>query len=89
MGLLDRLRKQGSNQSKYGGNTPPVNPLATKESKMHAFGEAPGYSLNGAFNSTVTRDYNKYDDGTLNTLPQPSNLDIKTPAQKYVDVKPA
>jgi hypothetical protein len=25
----------------------------------------------------------------LNTLPQPSNLDIKTPAQKYVDVKPA
>ena len=89
MGLLDRLRKQGSNQSKYGGNTPPTNPLATKESKMHAFGNAEGYSLNGTFNSTVTRDYNKYDDGALNTLPQPSNLDIKTPAQKYVNVKPA
>lgn len=89
MGLLDRFRKQGSNQSKYGVNTPPVNPLATKESKMHAFGNAEGYSLNGAFNSTVTRDYNQYNDGVLNTLPQPSRLDIKTQAEKYVNVKPA
>ena len=89
MSLLDKLKTQGSNQSKYGVNTPPVNPLATKESKMHAFGNAEGYSLNGAFNSNVTSDYNKYNDGTLNTLPRPSNLDIKTPAQKYVNVKPA
>jgi hypothetical protein len=56
---------------------------------MHAFGNTEGYSLNGAFTSTVTSDYNKYDDGVLNILPQPSNLDIKTPIERYVNVKPA
>jgi hypothetical protein len=44
---------------------------------MHADGVgAPGYSLNGNFTSNVTTDYNAYDDGTPNFLPQPSLLDL-------------
>lgn len=48
MGLLTKLTTEGSNLSKYDGATPPVNPLATKQSKLHADGSQPGYSLNGA-----------------------------------------
>ena len=77
MGLLDKLKTGGSNQSKYNGSTPPTNVGATKESKLHAFGNTPGYSLNGDYKSEVNDAYTSYDDGDLiNGLPLPSQLDI-------------
>ena len=37
MGLLDKLVTQGGSQyTTYDGKTPKVNPLATKQSQMHA-----------------------------------------------------
>ena len=48
MGLLDKLTTQGSNLTPYDGATPQINPLATKQSKLHADGNQPGYSLNGS-----------------------------------------
>jgi hypothetical protein len=75
MGLLDKLQTQGSNFTKFNGATPPINPLSTKQSKLHANGAQPGYSLNGANASEVGPQYNFYDDGTPNSLPKPSALD--------------
>jgi hypothetical protein len=75
--ILTMLTSQGSNLSKYNGANPPINPLASKQSEMHADGTGtPGYSLNGSFSSNVNADYNAYDDGTPNFLPQPSLLDL-------------
>lgn len=66
----------------FGKKTPsqqftPENPLGTDESLMHAdkTGKA-GYSLNGNFAATVTKQYNEYDDGVPNPLPQPSKYDL-------------
>jgi hypothetical protein len=83
MGLLDKLTTQGSNLSAYDGTNPPVNPLATQQSKLHADGNAPGYSLDGANANLVTTQYNGYDDGTPNQIPLPSQLDLNgnTPVQ--------
>jgi hypothetical protein len=75
MGLLTKLTTQGSAYTAYDGTTPPVNPLATQQSKLHADGNAPGYSLNGTQASLVTNQYNAYDDGVGNQIPQPSLLD--------------
>jgi len=37
MGLLDKLVNQGgSNLTAYDGKDPKINPLATKQSRMHA-----------------------------------------------------
>ena len=69
------LTTQGSSLTAYNGTTPPTNPLSTQQSKLHADGNAPGYSLNGAQTSLVTNQYNAYDDGVGNQLPQPSLLD--------------
>lgn len=89
MGLLDMLTTQGSNLSAYDGATPPTNPLATQQSKLHADGGAPGYSLNGANSNLVTTQYNGYEDGTPNQIPLPSQLDLNgiTPSQ-YLDNLP-
>jgi len=89
MGLLDKLTIQGSNLTPYDGATPKINPLATKQSKLHADGNQPGYSLNGSATSIVTTDYTAYNDGYNNALPQPSQLDLngKTPS-KYLDNPP-
>ena len=76
MGLLDMLVNQGgSNLSAYDGKTPPVNPLATQQSKLHADGTQPSYSLSGANVSIVNPQYQSYLDGVPNNLPQPSQLD--------------
>ena len=92
MGLLDKLTNQGgTNLSIYDGATPKVNPGATKQSKLHAFGNTPGYSLNGAYTSDVTAAYTEYNDGYNNALPQPSQLDKNgnIPAnQKYLNNLP-
>jgi hypothetical protein len=76
MGLLTKLTTEGSNLSKYDGATPPVNPLATKQSKLHADGSQPGYSLNGNNANVVINDYGNYEDGVNNAIPQPSTLDL-------------
>jgi hypothetical protein len=89
MGLLDKFKTSGTGFSKYGANTPPVNPGATKESKLHAFGNTPGYSLNGDYRSEVTDAYVSYNDGYNNALPQPSQLDLTNESSlvKYNEVK--
>ena len=87
MGLLEKFKTSGTGFSKYGVNTPPVNPGATKESKLHAYGNQPGYSLNGGFTPEVRDAYASYNDGYNNALPQPSNLDLygKSQLTKYLD----
>jgi hypothetical protein len=89
MGLLNKLVNKESNLTPYDGATPKVNPLATKESKLHANGNQPGYSLDGSAAGIVSADYTAYDDGYNNALPQPSQLDLngKTPA-RYLDNPP-
>ena len=89
MGLKDLLTQDKSNLTAYNGTTPSTNPGATKQSKLHADGSNPSYSLNGNNFSTVNNAYNQYLDGVLNYLPQPSQLDLngKSPS-KYLDNLP-
>jgi hypothetical protein len=89
MGLLDLLNNQGSNLTAYDGKTPKVNPLATKQSKLHADGNLPGYSLDGSNKFIVNNDYQAYLDGAVNALPQPSQLDLNgVLPSKYLDNPP-
>ena len=89
MGLLTKLQTAGSSLTSYDGVTPPTNAGATKSSKLHAYSNLPGYSLSGAFNVEVRKDYTSYNDGVLNALPQPSKLDLNGKDQrKYLDNKP-
>jgi hypothetical protein len=89
MGLLTKLTTDGSNLSKHDGATPPINPLATKQSKLHADNDQPGYSLDGAGAAQVIRDYGNYEDGVNNAIPQPSILDLNGRApSKYLDNLP-
>jgi hypothetical protein len=86
MSLLNKLKTGGSNQSKYNGSTPPTNVGATKESKLHAYGNTPGFSLDGSYPTDVTAAYVSYDDGYNNALPRPSQLDLfGSPLTKYLD----
>ena len=89
MGLLDKLNNQGSVLTAYDGKTPKINPLATKQSQLHANGNQPGYSLDGSNASIVSADYTAYNDGYNNALPQPSQLVLngKTPSI-YLDNPP-
>lgn len=89
MGLLDKLTTQGSRLTPYDGATPPTNPLATKQSKLHADGNQPGYSLNGSGAAVVTANYTAYNDGYNNALPRPSQLDLNGKTlPKYSDNPP-
>ena len=76
MGLLDKLTTQGSTYSYGNGQTPPTNILATQQSKMHADGNAPGYSVSGDNFGDVNSAYQSYNDGVGNILPMPSLLDL-------------
>jgi hypothetical protein len=77
MDILTKLTIAGSTLSKYNGSNVPTNTLATKLSDLHADATgAPGYSLNGAYVGTVNPQYAAYDDGAVNVLPQPSQLDL-------------
>lgn len=89
MGLLDKLTNKDTVFTPYHGTTPKVNPLATKQSKLHADGSQAGYSLDGSAAGIVSADYTAYNDGYNNALPQPSQLDLngKTPA-RYLDNPP-
>jgi hypothetical protein len=70
MSLLNKLTNQGSSLTSYNGTTPTVNPLATQQSQLQT------YSLNGAGSTAVNSAYQAYLDGTANTLPAPSQLDL-------------
>ena len=87
MGLLDMLTNQGgSSLSAYDGATPPTNPLATQQSKLHADGTQASYSVNGTNVSVVNPHYQSYLDGVPNNIPQPSVLDRdngNVPANKH------
>ena len=87
--LLNKLTTGGSNFTVYDGATPKPNIGSTKSSKLHAFGDTAGYSLNGSYIRDVNNAYNAYLDGVPNPLPQPSNLDLngKTP-ERYLDNLP-
>ena len=76
MGLLDKLTLDGSTYSYGNGQTPPTNPGATQQSKLHADGNTPGYSLDGSDFSEVNAAYQAYNDGYNNNLPKPSLLDL-------------
>ena len=60
MSLLNKLTQQGSVLSANNGGPIATNPLATKQSKLHADGSNPGYSLNGANASQVNNAYQEY-----------------------------
>jgi len=83
MGLLDKLQNNGSTLTAYNGNTPSINPLATQLSKLHD-----SYSTTGDNANQVNTDFQAYLDGTLNALPQPTNLDLSTAPSKYTDNLP-
>ena len=88
--ILTKLTTNGSQLSAYNGATPSINPLATKQSVLHADNDQPGYSLNGNNANTVISNYNDYLDGVNNSIPQPSQLDFfngKEPA-RYIDNLP-
>lgn len=89
MGLLDMLANAGSPLSFGNGSTPSTNPGATQQSKLHADGGAPSYSMNGANATDVNAAYIAYNDRCGNALPQPSQLDLNgvTPP-KYLDNPP-
>lgn len=89
MGLLNKLQTAGSNLTAFNGSDPIPNPGSTKSSKLHAFGDTAGYSLNGTFTTDVNAAYNAYLDGVPNPLPQPSQLDLNGKDQpKYSDNPP-
>ena len=89
MGLLNKLTVQGgSNLTAWDGTTPKINPLATKQSRMHADPSGlPSYSLNGSNFPIVNAEYQTYEDGDNNQLPQPSELDVNgvTPTSALKD----
>lgn len=71
MGLIDKLQQGASNLTPFNGDTPPTNPLATAQSKMHD-----SYSITGQNVGVVNSEYQQYLDGTNNLLPTPSQLDL-------------
>lgn len=75
-GLRDKLLDDGSPLSYGNGQTPATNPLATRQSKLHTDGGAPGYSIAGYDFGTVNAAFQTYNDGYPNILPPPSQLDI-------------
>lgn len=70
------LTNQGSLYSYGNGQTPAINPGATQQSKLHADGKDPGYSLNGSDFTDVNAAFQSYNDGVNNILPMPSQLDL-------------
>jgi hypothetical protein len=87
MGLLNKFQNQETDYAPYDSRTPkqPQNPGATKQSKLHALGTTPGYSLNGAYFTDVNAASNAYANGSPATfpLPQPSQLDLNGGIPSY------
>lgn len=83
MGLYDKFQNQDTTLHPYDGRKrgQPNHEGATAQSKLHAFGNQPGYSLDGAFENNVRKYDASYDNGQAIILPRPSKLDLngKTP----------
>jgi len=71
MGLLDKLQHGESNLTPFNGATPATNQLATAQSPLHD-----SYSVTGKDAMGVNNLFQQYLDGTNNTLPTPSQLDL-------------
>lgn len=78
MGLYDKFQNKETNLHKYDGRTPGQSNHdgATAQSKLHAYGTDPGYSLDGAFDPEVRKYDAAYDNGGAIILPRPSKLDL-------------
>lgn len=88
MGILSKLIDDGSEYSIYTsyGISPansniPINPLATKQSNLHYDSETQkeGYSVLGneaSHAQDTIQNYANYKDGVLNSIPQPTNLEL-------------
>ena len=87
MDLLNSLNSPASNLGLRGA-TPPINPGATQQSKLHASGNQKGYSPAGNFQPEVNTANGEYDDGVLNILPLPSQLDGADAPTQYVNNLP-
>ena len=100
MGLKDMLENgwvKNPNGSAYAampnGKKPPINPLATEQSRLHSFsnssGTKKGYSTIGAQAAPVSFFYARYNDGVYNPLPSPSQLEFGDPNSStlYGDIK--
>jgi hypothetical protein len=57
MSLKNLLLGPGSAYTAYDGKTPKINPLATKQSTMHAVNNAAGYSISGDYAAITNNDY--------------------------------
>jgi hypothetical protein len=89
MGLLNLLSSIGTPLSINNGATPTINPGATNQSKLHADGNLPSYSMDGSNAQTVNAAYTAYNDGVTNALPQPSQLDLNgIPPSQYLNNLP-
>ena len=87
MDLLSSLNSPASNLGLRGA-TPSINPGATQQSKLHASGNQKGYSPAGNFQPEVNTANGEYDDGVLNILPLPSQLDGADTPTQYVNNLP-
>lgn len=87
MDLLNSLNSPASNLGLRGA-TPSTNPGATQQSKLHASGNQKGYSPAGNFQPEVNTANGEYDDGVLNILPLPSQLDGADTPTQYVNNLP-
>jgi len=87
MDLLNSLNSPASNLGLRGA-TPSINPGATQQSKLHASGNQKGYSPAGNFQPEVNTANGEYDDGVLNILPLPSQLDGADTPTQYVNNLP-
>jgi hypothetical protein len=78
MGLLNKFTQQGTNLSPNDNRIPgqASNVGATKQSKLHAYGDTPGYSLDGSYYPDVHASDVMYDNGVVSPLPMPSQLDL-------------
>jgi hypothetical protein len=99
MGLKDKLLSTyavgGSTLSYNNGGVIGINPLATKDSKLHATKEgANGYSIDGSYTKEVLAQETKYNnsangvyDWKGNGLPYPSEIDneVTYEGKKYTN----
>ena len=99
MGLKDTLLSTytagGSTLSYNNGGVININPLATKDSKLHATKEGNnGYSIDGTFTKEILTQAAEYNDGINgttewggNNLPYPSEIDneVTYEGKKYTN----
>lgn len=78
MGLYDKFLNQDTTLNPYDGRTPgiPNHEGVTKQSKLHAYQNKPGYSLDGHYEIEVRKYDTTYDNGGAIILPRPSELDL-------------